>query len=146
MKINFTWDIARDTNEIEIIANPVNKEKLWTLKEGLSSNSTINVQNPKNNRKLSIRIQQIEVITSLGHLSKVILSNQEEYLLDMRLKELKQFEANGLFRINNSTILNLSQISSFRSGDYARLEVYTKNDKKYLVSRHYAKLIKERLS
>ncbi|WP_420167129.1 LytTR family DNA-binding domain-containing protein [Bacillus coahuilensis] len=91
-------------------------------------------------------MQQIEVITSLGHLSKVILSNQEEYLLDMRLKELKQFEANGLFRINNSTILNLSQISSFRSGDYARLEVYTKNDKKYLVSRHYAKLIKERLS
>ncbi len=28
MKINFTWDIARDTNEIEIIANPVNKRKI----------------------------------------------------------------------------------------------------------------------
>jgi DNA-binding LytR/AlgR family response regulator len=146
MKINFIWDKERAIDEIEIIANPFNKEKLVTLRDGLSSNTTLNVQNPKNNRKLTIDIQQIEVIQSLGHLSKLVLVNNEEYLLQKRLKELQALEANGLYRINNSTILNLSQVTSFRSGDYARLEVFTKSNNNYLVSRHYAKLIKERLA
>ncbi|TCN26508.1 LytTR family DNA-binding domain-containing protein [Mesobacillus foraminis] len=146
MKLNFIWDKGRAMDEIEIIANPVNKEKLVSLKDGLCSNITLNVLNPKNNRKLRINIQQVEVIESLGHLSKVILVNNEEYLLQKRLKELQVLEANGLYRINNSTILNLSQVASFRSGEYARLEVFTKNNKKYLVSRHYAKLIREELS
>jgi len=146
MKLNFIWDKERAIDEVEIIANPVNKEKLFSLKDGLSSNTTLHVQNPKNHRKLTIDIQQVEVIHSLGHLSKLALVNNEEYLLQKRLKELQALEANGLYRINNSTILNLSQVTSFRSGDFARLEVFTKSNKKYLVSRHYAKLIKERLA
>jgi DNA-binding LytR/AlgR family response regulator len=145
MKLNFIWDKERAIDEIEIIANPVNKPKLASLQEELGSNITLTVQNPKNNRTLRIDIQQVEVIESLGHLSKIVLVNNEEYLLQKRLKELQILEENGLYRINNSTILNLSHVTSFRSGDYARLEVFTKSNKKYLVSRHYAKLIKERL-
>ncbi|MDQ0229896.1 LytTR family DNA-binding domain-containing protein [Metabacillus malikii] len=145
MKIKFRWDKQRAIDEIEIIANPVNKEKLGSLKDGLETSISLNVQNPKNNRQLRIDIQQIEMIKALGHLCKVVLVNKEEYLLQKRLKELEILEDNGLYRINNSTILNLSQVASFKSGEYARLEVYTKNNTKYLVSRHYAKLIKEKL-
>lgn len=54
---------------------PINKDKLETLKQGLGSSMTLNVQNPKNNRKLRIDIQQVEVIVSLGHLSKTILAS-----------------------------------------------------------------------
>ncbi len=146
MKLIFNWDRERTIDEIEIISNPVHKEKLASLKDRLFSDKTLNVQNPKNNRKLRIDIQQVEVIESLGHLTKIVLANNEEYLHEKRLKELQDLEANGLYRINNSTILNLSQVTSFKSGKHARLEVFTKNNKKYLVSRHYAKMIKERLS
>ena len=145
MKLNFIWDKKQEMDEVEIKAHPVNKEKLEPLKQELCSSQMFNVQNPKNNRKLRIDIQQVEVIVSLGHLSKIISASKEEYLLQKRLKELLTLEANGFFRINNSTILNLSQVASFRSSDHARLEVFTKNNNKYLVSRHYAKLIKEKL-
>lgn len=146
MKLNFIWDKKQEINKVDIKAHPVNKDKLETLKQGICTDVTLNVQNLKNNRKLRIDIHQIEVIVSLGHLSKILLASKEEYLLQKRLKELQTLEANGFFRINNSTILNLSQVASFRSSEYARLEVFTKNDNKYLVSRHYAKLIKEKLS
>lgn len=89
MKFNFIWDRERAIDEIEIIANPVNKEKLAQLKEGLSETITLSVQNPKNNRKLLIDIQQIVVIEALGHLTKVIIETNEEYLLQKRLKELQ---------------------------------------------------------
>ncbi|TRZ39559.1 LytTR family transcriptional regulator [Niallia circulans] len=146
MKLNFIWDKKQEIDKVDIKAHPVNKDKLETLKQGFCTDVTLNVQNLKNNRKLRIDIHQIEVIVSLGHLSKILLASKEEYLLQKRLKELQTLEANGFFRINNSTILNLSQVASFRSSEYARLEVFTKNDNKYLVSRHYAKLIKEKLS
>ncbi|MFP7473448.1 LytTR family DNA-binding domain-containing protein [Niallia taxi] len=146
MKLNFIWDKNKELDEVDIKAHPINKDKLETIKQVLGSSITLNVQNPKNNRKLRIDIQQVEVIVSLGHLSKTILASKEEYLLQKRLKELQTLEANGFFRINNSTILNLSQVASFRSSEFARLEVFTKNNNKYLVSRHYAKLIKEKLS
>ena len=145
MKLKFIWDKKQEIDEIEIKAHPVNKEKLESLKQELSPSMTLNVQNPKNNRKLRINIQQVEVIVSLGHLSKIVLISKEEYLLQKRLKELLTLEANGFFRINNSTILNLSQVDSFSSSEYARLEVFTKTNNRYLVSRHYAKLIKEKL-
>lgn len=145
MKLNFIWDKKQEMDQVDIKAHPVNKEKLESLKQGLYSSMTLSVQNPKNNRKLRIDIQQVEVIVSLGHLSKTILVSKEEYILQKRLKELQTLEENGFFRINNSTILNLSQVDSFSSSEYARLEVFTKNNNRYLVSRHYAKLIKERL-
>lgn len=146
MKLNFIWDKERAIDEVEIIANPVNIEKLAFINEGLSSNTTLNVQNPKNNRRLRIEIQQIISIEAIGHLTKVILINNEEYLLQKRLKELQVLEAKGLYRINNSTILNLAHVQSFASGEYARLEVFTTNNNKYIASRHYAKRIKEKLS
>ena len=145
MKLNFIWDKMQEINEIEIKAHPVNKEKLISLKQGLRLSETLNVLDPKNNRKLRIDIEKVEVIVSFGHLSKIVLISKEEYLLQKRLKELLTLEDIGFFRINNSSILNLSQVTSFSSSEHARLEVFTKNNNTYLVSRHYAKLIKEKL-
>ncbi len=75
MKLNFIWDKKQEIDEVDIKAHPINKDKLETLKQGLGSSMTLNVQNPKNNRKLRIDIQQVEVIVSLGHLSKTILAS-----------------------------------------------------------------------
>ncbi|MEE6695463.1 LytTR family DNA-binding domain-containing protein [Pediococcus acidilactici] len=46
-------------------------------------------------------------------------------------------------RINNSTILNINQVTEFKTAKYARIEVHTKNAECFIVSRHYAKKVKE---
>ncbi|MCS8617997.1 LytTR family transcriptional regulator DNA-binding domain-containing protein [Latilactobacillus curvatus] len=46
-------------------------------------------------------------------------------------------------RINNTTILNLQQVANFAVGSNVRLVVYTQSGRQYIVSRYYAKQIKE---
>lgn len=76
----------------------------------------------------------------------IYLLNQQEYILQKRLKDLTDLENLNFYRINNSQILNLNAVHSFQLGEHARLEVHTKTGSTYVVSRHYAKKIKEKLS
>lgn len=145
MRFHYFWNAEQPADELEITANPMNKPELVKLERSFNQACTLNVLNPKNNRTVIIEHQKIEIIEALGHLSKVILEDGSEFLLKKTLKELVHMEKFEFFRINNSAILNLQQVNSFQSGDYARLEVFTKSQRKYIVSRHYAKLIRERL-
>lgn len=146
MNINFTWVKEKALNEIDIFANPENKPRLLHLEKHLNQEQDILVIDPKNNRSVKLPLHQIESFETMGHLVKVNLLNQQNYLMQKRLKELINLEKENFYRINNSQILNLSSIQSFQLGEHARLEVQTKTDTTYVVSRHYAKNIKERLS
>ena len=146
MNINFTWVKEKPLNEIDICANPENKSKLQVLEKHLQQEKIILATDPKNNRSVKVPLTQIEAFETMGHLAKVILTNQQTYLLQKRLKELVHFESDHFFRINNSQILNLNSVHSFQLGDHARLEVHTKTTTVYVVSRYYAKNIKEKLS
>jgi len=130
MKINFHWNNEKAIDEVDLISHPHNKEQLT---------------HPSNNRKQLIPISQIEAITSLGHLTKVLTIENEFFFLNNRLKELNYLEDNGLYQINQSTLINLKEIKLFQTEKHARLELITKTNQHYLVSRHYAKKIKERL-
>jgi DNA-binding LytR/AlgR family response regulator len=134
MKINFHWNNEKAIDEVDLISHPHNKEQLLKLKASLEQEKTLLMTHPSNNRKQLIPISQIEAITSLGHLTKVLTIENEFFFLD-----------NGLYQINQSTLINLKEIKLFQTEKHARLELITKTNQHYLVSRHYAKTIKERL-
>lgn len=81
----------------------------------------------------------------MDHLSKVFTIDGKVFYVKGRLKDLEILSISGIVRINNSVLLNLTEIVSFSNGQYARLEVHTNNGQKHTVSRHYAKKIKEEL-
>lgn len=146
MKINYSWDITYKTDEVAIQANPVNKKIIQQIENYLIQEPQLEVINPKNERKMKLAYSQIQTIEAMDHLSKVYTQDNKVYYTKGRLKELEKLSNYGIIRINNSTMLNLREIQSFKSGKYSRLEVLTKNMQVHLVSRHYAKQIKEELS
>ncbi|MBD8006899.1 LytTR family DNA-binding domain-containing protein [Bacillus norwichensis] len=145
MKFNYIWKNNQPSSEIEITSNPSNKELLSTFEQRFFQPMTLFATDLKTNRQVMIELNDIEVIEASGHFTKIFLIDGTELFLNKILKELAHLESFGLVRINNSMILNLNQIRSFASGSHARLEVITKQQNKYIVSRHYAKSIKERL-
>lgn len=145
MKFNYIWKNKQSISEIDIISHPSNKELLLTFEQHFSQPITLSATDFKTNSNVMIELNDIEAIEASGHFTKVFLIDGTELLLNKILKELTYLESFGLVRINNSMILNLNQIRSFASGSHARLEVMTKQQNKYIVSRHYAKSIKEKL-
>ncbi|OEC03590.1 hypothetical protein GY31_01235 [Lysinibacillus sphaericus] len=145
MKFNFIWKNKQSSSEIDIISNPSNKALLSTLEQHYLQSIPLSATDFKTNRQVLIELHTIEAIEAAGHFTKIFLIDGTELLLNKILKELAYLESFRLVRINNSMILNLNQIQSFASGSHARLEVITKQQNKYMVSRHYAKSIKERL-
>ncbi|MFB7158697.1 LytTR family DNA-binding domain-containing protein [Lysinibacillus sp. NPDC056232] len=144
MKFNYIWKNNQSSSEIEIISNPSNKELLSTIEQHFFQSITLSATDFKTNRQVMIELNDIEAVEASGHFTKILLIDGTELLLNKILKELSYLESFGLVRIN-SMILNLNQIRSFASGSHARLEVITKQQNKYIVSRHYAKSIKEKL-
>lgn len=146
LRINHIWNELKSRDEIDLISHPVNQEKLEKIVTYLNRDMQLNVIELKNNRTVLIHVSDIEVITSLGHMSQVLTVEGKQYYLNKRLKELGYLENESLFKINQSTILNLETIIEFNVEQYSRLMVTTKSEHDYLISRHYAKTIKERLS
>lgn len=145
MKFLFSWNDSKEKELVEIISHSQNKQTLVDLVNRLNQSKTLTCNHPSSNRKQAIPIQDIESIISLGHVSKVILTNQDYYFYPKRLKELVFLEAEGLYQINQSTIINLEYVQQFQSEKHARLELTTTHQNNYVVSRHYAKNIKEKL-
>jgi len=146
LKINHIWNNSKNIDEIDLISHSKNKATLQKIETCLNKGIQINVIEIKNNRTVLIHTSDIEVITSLGHMSQVLTFEGNKYYLNKRLKELTYLEKESLFKINQSTILNLETIVKFNVEQHSRLTVTTTNKNNYLISRHYAKNIKERLS
>ncbi len=146
MKVNYFWKKDFPNDLIEITTNLANKHIVDKIDVAVKEWPELVGINQRNNRKEKVRLVDVEAIESYAHLSKIYTANMKgEFLLQKRIKELLYLEKYNFYRINNSTILNLDQISFFEVGEYARLEVVTASKKQYTVSRHYAKRIKEEL-
>lgn len=147
MKITFYWKETQPVDELKLIAHPQNKQDVLTLEKALETiEPQIHVIDPKNNRKSFLSLNKIETIQAFGHLCQLLTITGEPFLIQKRLKAVLEMNFPYLVQINNSTILNLNHVVSFESGQNARLEVHTQKNNHYVVSRHYAKLIKEKLS
>jgi len=70
----------------------------------------------------------------------------EVYEISLKLYEIENLlAASGFFRNSKSQILNIAKIESLRPDFGGRLELVMKNGEQAVVSRQYAKLLKERL-
>lgn len=145
MKITYQWDPLQPLNEVNIIANEKNQAEVEKIAKHLNTVTNLSVINPTNDRKLLLPLTEIECFESFGHLCKVFTKEQDVYLIQKRLKEIPKMNLHHFQQINNATILNIAMIQSFHSGEHARLEVHTTTNQSYIVSRHYAKQIKEKL-
>jgi DNA-binding LytR/AlgR family response regulator len=146
VNIHYTWVKEKAINELDIFSHPENKQQLLQLEKQLQQEKELIAIDPKNNRSVKLPMGQVVAFETMGHLVQVTLCDQRTYLLQKRLKELSGLESLNFYRINNSQILNLTMVQAFQLGEHARLEVHTKTNAVYVVSRHYAKKIKERLS
>ena len=86
MKFNFHWNETQDTQQIDLISHPNNKLFLQSIEMHFNKEHTLVVTHPSNGRNQVIQVKEIEAIEALGHLSKVILQNQESYFYPKRLK------------------------------------------------------------
>lgn len=145
MKIYHSWDEKMTLNEVNIRIHPVNKNIVQRIEKVLKEDSAVEVINPKNERMVIIDCSSIYLIEAMDHLSKLITIDDEVFYIKGRLKDLEGKLQKKVLRINNSTLLNINEIESFKNGNHARLEVHTKNQQVHIVSRHYAKNIKEEL-
>ena len=68
------------------------------------------------------------------------------YKISLKLYEIENILTSvGFFRNSKSQILNIAKIESLRPDFDGRMEVLLKNNEKAIVSRQYAKILKERL-
>lgn len=144
MKTLFFYDKNIPKDEAHVILNPKNLALESKFNSIFLNQTEILLINPTNQRKVKTSLYLVESIYSFSHLCKVQLITGEIYYWQKRLKELDSLEDEGFYRINNTTILNISLIDNFRAHSNARLEVSTRSGNHYLISRHYAQFIKEK--
>lgn len=145
MKINCLWDDDYSLAEIGLRLHPKNEHLIKKIENSLTLESYLEVIDPQNERISQLQLNKILMIEAMDNLSKVYTTDNEIYFVKGRLKDFMNLQMAKIFRINNSTILNLNEINGFSNGKYARLEVQTKNQQIFIVSRHYARQIREEL-
>lgn len=146
MKISYLFKTSFPLDEIEVALHPANETAKNTIDNAFQQSPKLLGIDPKNSRKILIQLKDIESIEAFAHMSSMTLVNGDQYQLQKTLKELAFLEEQNFFRISNSVILNLKEVKAFSSGSHARLEVVTKSGHQFVVSRHYAKIIRRKLS
>lgn len=142
MKIDYLWDSNLDKDIMGVRLHPSNKNLIIDIQR----ESRLAVINPQNERQIYLNYRDVLILESMDNWSKVYTVNGSVFYVKKRLKELEYLTKYKICRINNSVILNLKEITGFKNGKYARLEVVTKDEQIFIVSRHYAKQIREVLS
>lgn len=147
MFIKLVWKKEVPETEMQVLANPEKKEAVENILRNIREEKMFTVIEERSNRSIKVRVSEIEMILSDGSRSMVVMPIiKGDYYLQKRIKELGDLSKYGIIRINQSMLLNIKQIKSFSVIDNARLEVETVAKNRYIVSRSYAKKIKEDLS
>ena len=147
MIIKTIWKKFLPLDELHICANPENKKEVKKIISIMKKREVITLINPTNSRNVIVEYSEILSIESYTQTSIVkVIGEKQEYFINKRLKELDFLNQYGLFRVSNSIMLNIKSIQSFQVVKNARLNVITKDNHSYTVSRHYAKQIKEKLT
>lgn len=132
-------------DEIQIHTHPINLSiaKQMNIQEETLS---IEVYDGRTHSQKLISLTKIESFQAMDQYCQVRLINQETYLYQKRLKTLSNLETYGFCQINHSEIISLNQIDRFSVEKHARLALTTYSNNEYIVSRHYQKVLKERLN
>lgn len=143
MKFNVRFNNNVNKDVINLESHEINKELVNDLINIFETKITL--IDIKTNKFIKVSVNQIESIESFTHLSKVNLVDDSLFYIKGRIKEFSNFTQYKIVKINNSQLFNLSHINQFSSDKASRLLVISKSNKEYIVSRYYAREIKEML-
>ncbi len=147
MLIKLIWKKEVPETEMHVAANPEKKDTVEDIIRQIREEKMVTVTEEGSRRSIKVRVGEIEMIQADGSRCMIIMPTiKGEYYLNKRMKELEVFSKYGVIRINQSMLLNMKKIKSFNVIDNARLEVETMSGNRYIVSRSYARKIKEDLS
>jgi uncharacterized membrane protein YhaH (DUF805 family) len=92
-------------------------------------------------------LNEIAMINQIAHINWLITFNDEEYILDMTLKEIDVLlNEQHFFKINRNQIIHKEIVKSFSSGTFGKIEVALKSGKITKVSKDRAKEFRQWLS
>lgn len=140
LKYKFIFNMKQNEDLVEIITHPKNEKQLKGL---LNKNDILSLMDSRRNKYVNISAQKIESISSFTHVSKVKLIDEKIYFIKGRLKDLDHLKSYNLLRINNSQMINLQEVVEYHLDKGSRIILTCKSRNEYVVSRHYAKEIKE---
>lgn len=143
MKFNVRFNNNVNKDVINLESHEINKELVNDLINIFETKITL--IDIKTNKFIKVSVNQIESIESFTHLSKVNLVDDSLFYIKGRIKEFSNFTQYKIVKINNSQLFNLSHINQFSSDKASRLLVISNSNKEYIVSRYYAREIKEML-
>lgn len=144
MKLIYHESTQIPLEEIHIHAHPANQD----LAQSLTLNKQIKqltLVNPVNNRQYLCPLHLIESFEANGHYCEVQLLDDRRLIFPQRLKQLTGLLDHRFCQINQSQWIQWQAIESFTVERHARLQLISTSQRKYMVSRHYAKFIKERV-
>ena len=123
-------EITADITKMKVMLINGFKQKLTGVKDGSS---------------FLIDKQDVLYFESVDNCS-FIYTADDVYEISLKLYEIENMLSTvGFFRNRKSQILNIALIESLRPDFDGRMEVTMKNGEKLIVSRQYAKILKERL-
>ncbi|WP_414055012.1 LytTR family DNA-binding domain-containing protein [Macrococcus equi] len=143
MKVNVQFNNTLKSNLLNIETHETNKELINNFITYLETQLTL--IDIKTNKSIRISVNNIECIESFTHLSKVKLIDDAQYYIKGRIKELQNLKQFGIVKINNNQMFNIGHLYSFSIDKGSRLIIQSNYKNEYIVSRFYAKEIKEML-
>jgi DNA-binding LytR/AlgR family response regulator len=142
MKIKIEY-IKEGENEIIIRCDEINNEVLEIM-------ALLNMQNRKisGHKDGNVYLLEPSQIYYCESVDNVVYAytNDNVYKVSNTLSELEMFFKDlSFFRCSKAMIINLNTVSSFKSEMGNRIDTTLKNGEHIIISRHYAKLLREEL-
>ncbi|MGK0554359.1 LytTR family transcriptional regulator DNA-binding domain-containing protein [Macrococcus capreoli] len=143
MKINIQYNNHLIENLVNIETHETNKELINNFVNIFETKVTL--LDIRMNKSIRTNINNIESIETFTHLSKVNLIDKSQYYIKGRLKDFENFNQYKIVRINNNQMFNLYHLYSISVDKGSRLIIQSSSQNEFIVSRFYAKKIKEML-
>ncbi|MFJ8088800.1 LytTR family DNA-binding domain-containing protein [Lysinibacillus sp. NPDC095746] len=143
MKIKINIEKQYDEIEVHIYANEYNAEIEQLMKQ-LKKNEVNVIDGYRDNEIHMLKTNDIYCIYAEG-IKVFFQTEEEEFDSKRRIYELEQLLGDKFVRVNKSTLVNISKITSIQLGPLGSTQLFLENEISVVVSRNYLKKLKQAL-
>ncbi|MET4559487.1 DNA-binding LytR/AlgR family response regulator [Lysinibacillus parviboronicapiens] len=140
MRIQINIEKQYDEIEVHIYANEYNVQIEQLMKQ-LKKNEVNVIDGYRDNEIHMLKTNEIYCIYAEG-IKVFFQTEEEEFESKRRVYELEQLLGDKFVRVNKSTLVNLSKITSIQLGPLGSTQLFLENKISIVVSRNYLKKLK----
>ncbi|WP_107947283.1 LytTR family DNA-binding domain-containing protein [Lysinibacillus parviboronicapiens] len=140
MRIQINIEKQYDEIEVHIYANEYNVQIEQLMKQ-LKKNEVNVIDGYRDNEIHMLKTNEIYCIYAEG-IKVFFQTEEEEFESKRRVYELEQLLGDKFVRVNKSTLVNLSKITSIQLGPLGSTKLFLENEISIVVSRNYLKKLK----